>query len=129
MSLWSRLANVVRGDRLIREIDEELESHVAEAIERGRNPEEARRAFGSLLRQREASRDIRRIPWRGDVPMDIRHALGQLARSPGFTAVVVITLALGIGATTAIFSVVDAVLLRPLPYPGSERFVNIFERT
>ena len=59
MSLWSRLANVFRGDRLSREIDEELESHIEEAIEQGRDPVEVRKAFGSLLRQRENSRDIR----------------------------------------------------------------------
>ena len=59
MSFWSRIANVFRGDRLSREIDEELQSHIAEAIEQGRDPAEARRAFGSALRQREESRDIR----------------------------------------------------------------------
>ena len=59
---------------------------------------------------------------------DVRHAIRQLARSPGFTAVVVVTLALGIGATTAIFSVVEAVLLRPLGYPGADRLVRIIER-
>ncbi len=59
MSLWSRIANVLRGDRLSREIDEELQSHIAEAIEQGRDPAEARRAFGSALRQREESRDVR----------------------------------------------------------------------
>ena len=59
MSVWSRIANVFRGDRLRREIDEELESHIEEAIAQGRDPEEARKSFGSLLRHREAARDIR----------------------------------------------------------------------
>lgn len=60
---------------------------------------------------------------------DVRHALRQLARRPGFTGVAVITLAVGIGSTTAIFSVVEAVLLRPLPYPESHRLVRIIERS
>ena len=66
MSLWSRIANVFRGDRLRREIDEELEAHIAEAIEQGRDPAEARRAFGSPLRQRERIFSTSRSsePWR-----------------------------------------------------------------
>jgi hypothetical protein len=63
MSLWSRIANVFRGDRLNRDIEEELQSHIAEAITEGRDPGEARRAFGSVLSHRERSRDIRLIPW------------------------------------------------------------------
>ena len=59
MPLWSRIANALRGDRLSREIDEEMEAHIAEAIEQGRDAAEARRAFGPILRQREESRDIR----------------------------------------------------------------------
>ena len=61
MSLWSRIINVLRGDRLSREIDEELTSHIEEAIEEGRDATEARKAFGSVLRQREESRDIRLV--------------------------------------------------------------------
>ena len=61
MPFWSRIANVLRGERLNREIDEELQSHIQEAIEQGREPAEARRAFGSPLRQREESRDIRLV--------------------------------------------------------------------
>ena len=63
MSLWTRLRNTFRNERLQREIDEELESHIAEAIAQGRDPDEARRAFGSLLRHRESSRDARLITW------------------------------------------------------------------
>ena len=63
MSMWSRIVNVVRGERLHREIDEEFESHIAEAIEGGRDPAEARAAFGSTLQRRDQSRDIRVIPW------------------------------------------------------------------
>ena len=63
MSWWSRVTNVFRGDGLSREIDEELESHIAEAIEEGRDAAEARREFGSMLRTREESRDARLAPW------------------------------------------------------------------
>ena len=63
MPLWSRIANVFRGDRLNRDIEEELQSHIAEAITEGRDPGEAYRAFGSVLSHRERSRDIRLIPW------------------------------------------------------------------
>ena len=63
MPLWSRIANLFRGDGLSREIDEELRSHIEEAVEQGRDPAEARRAFGSALQRREESRDIRLIPW------------------------------------------------------------------
>ena len=75
MSLWSRLVNVIRGDHLIAEIDEELESHIAEAIAHGRDADEARRAFGGSLRQREASRDIKRMAWLADFLMDLRRAV------------------------------------------------------
>ena len=61
MSFWSRMANVFRSDRLSREIDEELQSHIADAIEQGRDPVEVRRAFGSVLRNREESLDIRLV--------------------------------------------------------------------
>ena len=63
MSLWTRITNVFRGDRLNREIDEELESHVAEATAQGRDPLEARKALGSPLRHRESSRDVRLVNW------------------------------------------------------------------
>jgi hypothetical protein len=63
MSLWSRMTNALRGNRLSREIDEEFQSHIQEAIEQGRDPSEARKAFGSALRQRDESHDIRVVAW------------------------------------------------------------------
>jgi len=125
MSLWSRLVNVVYGDRLIRDIDEELESHIAEGIAEGRNPEEARRAFGAPLRQREASHDIRRVAWLADWLMDVRYAMRTLGRQPGFLFASVLSLALGVGANTAIFSLIDAVMLRALPVPEPQQLVQI----
>ena len=78
MSLWSRIANVLRGDGLSREIDEELGSHIEEAIERGRDPAEARRAFGSTLRLGEQSRDMRMVPWLDSLRADAIFGWRQL---------------------------------------------------
>jgi predicted permease len=125
MSLWSRLVNVIRGDRLIGEIDEELESHVAEAIAEGRDAAEARRAFGAALRHREASRDVRRVIWLDDFLMDLRYAVRVLRRQPGFLAAAVLSLGLGIGANTAIFGLIDAVILRAMPVSEPQRLVQI----
>src|SRR5262245_18340789 len=125
MSFWSRLINIGRGDRLIRDIDEELESHLAEEITEGRDPADARRAFGPPLRHREASRDIRRVVWLGDWLMDRADAVRTLLRKPGFLLAAVLSLALGIGATTAIFSLIDAVQLRAIPVAQPQRLVQI----
>ena len=70
MSFWSRIGNVLRGERLSREIDEEFEAHIQEAIAQGRGPAEARQAFGSALRQREDSRDVRVVAWLDSVRAD-----------------------------------------------------------
>src|ERR1039457_3369900 len=78
MSLWTRITNVFRGDRLSRDIDEELQSHIADAIEHGRDPSEARRAFGSPLRHREHSLDVRLIAWLDSLRADAIFGWRQL---------------------------------------------------
>ncbi len=123
MSQWARIKNMFRGERVNREIDEELEAHVAEAIEAGRDAEDARRAFGSALRHRQESRDARLVVWLENLVQDVRYALRTLWKNKGFTAVAVVTLALGIGASTAIFSVVENVLLEPFPYRDAGRLM------
>jgi putative ABC transport system permease protein len=125
MSLWSRLVNVIRGDRLIADIDEELESHIAEAIAHGRDAEEARRAFGGSLRQREASRDIRHLTWLADFLIDLRRAVNAAWRHRALTSAVVGSLALGMGVNTAIFSLGNSLILKSLPVEHSDRLVRV----
>src|ERR1043166_2383541 len=98
MSLLSRLSNVIRGERLSREIDEEIESHIQAAIEAGRDPVEARRAFGSALRRREESCDIKLIPWLDSLRADVVFGWRQLKNKKVASAVAVLSLALAIGA-------------------------------
>jgi hypothetical protein len=115
MSLWSRVANAVRGERLSREIDEELQSHIAEAVARGGEPAEARRALGSALRYGEESRDARLIPWLDSLCADAVFGWRQLMKNKVASGAAILSLALGIGACTAAFRLIDALLLRPLP--------------
>jgi putative ABC transport system permease protein len=121
MSLWSRFANVFRGDRLSREIDEELESHNQEAIEQGRDPAEVRRAFGSALRQRDESRDVRAMAWLDALRADAVFGWRQLMKKKVTSAAAVLSLALAIGACTSAFRLIDALLLRPLPVAAPEQ--------
>ncbi len=121
MSLWSRIANVIRGDRLSRDIDEELESHIEEAILQGRDPAEARRAFGSLLRHREESCDIRLVACLDALRADAVFGWRQLMKRKVTSAAAVLSLALAIGACTSAFRLIDAMLLRPLPVAAPER--------
>ena len=118
MSLWSRISNAVHGERLKREIDEELQSHIEEAIASGRDPKEARRAFGSALRVREAS-NIRVVGWLESLLADVSFSGRQLCRNKATSVAAVLSLGLGIGSCVAAFRLIDALLWRPLPISGS----------
>jgi predicted permease len=128
MSLWSRIANVFRGDRLSRDIDEELESHIAEAVELGRDRAEARRAFGPALRQREESRDVRLVPWLDSLRADAVFGWRQLIKRKATSAAAILSLALAIGACITAFRLIDALLLRPLPVAHTEQLYVIARR-
>jgi predicted permease len=121
MSLWSRILNAVHGERLNREIDEELQSHIEEAIASGRDPKEARRAFGCALHAREASHSIRVVGWLESLLADISFGWRQLCRHKVTSVAAVLSLALGIGSCVAAFRLIDALLWRPLPISGSSR--------
>jgi predicted permease len=115
MSLRSRIVNALRGDRLSREIDEEIRAHFEEAIEHGRDPAETRRAFGSALRYSEESRDVRLIAWLDSLRADAIFGWRQLMKRKATSAAAILSLALAIGACTGAFRLIDALLLRPLP--------------
>lgn len=121
MSRLTRIANAFRGQRVNREIDEELEAHVEEAMASGRDAEEARRALGSPLRHREESRDVRILAWLDSLLADAGFGWRQLKKNKITSAAAVLSLALAIGACTAAFRLIDALLLRPLPVTGAER--------
>jgi len=128
MSLWSRIANVFRGASLTREIEEELASHLDEAIRQGRDPAEARRALGPSLRIREQSRDIKLLPWLDSLYADAVFGCRQLAKRKVTSGAAVLSLALAIGACTASFRLIDALLLRPLPVGHPEQLYTIGRR-
>ncbi|HEY7896641.1 MAG TPA: ABC transporter permease [Gemmatimonadaceae bacterium] len=132
-----RLRALTRRGDIERELDEELALHVAlEAAELERqhhlSPDDARRralvAFGGIERYKEAHRDARGVRWLDELRQDVRYAARALRRSPTFTVSAVAILALGIGACTAVFSAIDAVVISHLPYPHDEQLVRIYER-
>jgi hypothetical protein len=119
-----------------RDIDDEIAGHLAEAaddyIRLGFSSEDARQAarrhFGGVTQTREVYREARSFMWLDDVSRDLRQAFRSLWRAPAFTVMALLTLALGIGANTAIFSILSGVLLRPLDYPRSEKLMYVTTR-
>jgi putative ABC transport system permease protein len=131
------LRNLLTSGRVEADLDQEIRSHLdmltEEHIRAGMTRADARRAaqidLGGVEQVKEQVRERRLGNWLSSVLSDCRYALRQLRKNPGFTVVAVLTLALGIGVTTAIFSVVYGVLLRPLPYPDPDRIMAVFEIT
>ena len=135
LTLVRRLLALVRARRLERELEGEVSAHLElaerDGIAAGLSPEEARRAarrsFGSIESMKESHRDERSVRWIDTFVRDVRYGVLLLLRDRGFSAIAIGVMAIGIGANAAMFSLVDAVLLKPLPYPDPDRIVRVLE--
>ena len=141
MRLWDivrmRFRTLLKRQRVESELDREMRYHVErqmeESVAAGMDPREARelasRMFGGVSQIQEECRNMRRTQYVDDFLQDLRYVARLLGRSPAFAVVIVLTLGLSIGANSAIFSVIDGVLLKPLPYPHAERIARVFYRS
>ena len=123
-----------RDEEFLRsEFEEHIAMQTADNLRAGLSPSEARRQallkFGNVEAIKESYRDQRGLPLTETLVLDTQHALRRLRKTPVFTAAVLLTLALGIGANTAIFAVIDSILIRPLPYPHAEDLVSVWHTT
>src|SRR5689334_4685164 len=129
-----KLWRTLRGERLDQDIDEELQFHLDQRVEElaaaGKTPEEARRQvqlrFGNRLYLEEQTSSADRMGWLADTMRDFRYGLRNLRRNPAFAVVAVATLAVGIGAATAVFSIVNGVLFEAFPFHDPSRLVLVF---
>src|SRR6266849_10865029 len=131
---WTlRLRTLFQRDRVERELEDEFQFHIEQRMEleiaRGLSPEEARsvalRAMDGVEQRKEECRDMRGVNYLDDLLRDLRYAGRNLRRSPGFATLAVLIMALGIGVNTAVFSVVNTVLLKPLAYRDPDRIVTL----
>jgi hypothetical protein len=133
---WARIGAMFGTTRRDQELSAELESHLRlheeDNLRAGMTPEEARRAamiaLGGVEQAKQMYRERRGVPWMESLWQDVRFSLRMLGKNPGFAAVAIATLALGVGVNTAIFSFVSAWLIQPLPYPHAEQLMVLSTR-
>src|SRR5258705_6657610 len=131
--IWRRVQMIVRREKFAQELEEEMRLHrelkekelIADGVDASEARYAANRQFGNAMYLRERGREMWGWMWLEDFVQDLRFGARMLGRNPGFTVVAVVTLALGIGANTAIFAVVNGVLLRSMPFPEAHRIFLI----